>query len=141
VFSWNRANLRKQYLTKMATIKKTYQIRTSLEKVYEALTDPELIEEWSGDDAIMTESNLPFSFWGGSIHGVNKMVTKNKIVQDWKEEHWESYSLVTFLLSESEGVTTLELIHEDVPERSAKSIDKGWDKYYLSPLKEMLEGF
>ena len=124
----------------MKTFKKTYKINVPLDEVYEALVEPEIIKEWSGSPADMDiKPNGTFSLWGGSIHGVNLYITKSQIIQDWKEDIWEDYSRVTFNLSEEKGVTTIELIHELIPIRGFKSIIKGWDEYYMGPLKELLE--
>ena len=120
---------------------KRYDIAAETSQVYQALIDPQLIEEWSGDRAEMdiTSGGL-FSLWGGSIHGVNVSVSKETLVQDWKELDWKYYSRVTFNLRKTESGTTLELIHEDIPVESFESIDSGWDDYYLNPLKMLVEG-
>jgi activator of HSP90 ATPase len=124
----------------MKTFKKSYAINAPLEDVYEALVEPEVIKEWSGAEAEMDiKPNGTFSLWGGSIHGVNLYITKNQIIQDWKEDIWEEYSRVTFNLSEKNGATTIDLIHELIPNRGFASIVKGWDEYYIGPLKELLE--
>lgn len=124
----------------MKTFKKNYLINVPQEEVYEALVEPELISEWSGAEAEMdTKPNGTFSLWGGSIHGVNLYISKNQIIQDWKEDIWEDYSRVTFNLSEQNGKTNIELIHELIPIRGFKTIVKGWDDYYIGPLKAFLE--
>lgn len=124
----------------MKTFKKSYTIHAPLDEVYEALVEPEVIREWSGAEAEMDlKPNGSFSLWGGTIHGVNLYISKNQIIQDWKEDIWEEYSRVTFNLSEKNGVTTIDLIHELIPDRGFTSIVKGWDEYYIGPLKELLE--
>lgn len=125
----------------MGTVTKTYSINATAEEVYNALINEDLIEQWSGDEATMDiKPNGLFSLWGGSIHGVNIEVTPTKIVQDWKEEGWSDYSKCTFTITQKGNSTELHLLHEDIPENSVKSIDGGWDDYYLGPLKELLEG-
>ncbi len=124
----------------MKTFKRTYTINVPLEEVYEALVEPEVIKEWSGAEADMDiKPNGAFSLWGGSIHGVNLYISKTQIIQDWKEDIWEEYSRVTFNLSEKDGVTTISLIHELIPDRGFASIVKGWDEFYMGPLKGLLE--
>ncbi len=124
----------------MKTFKKSYTINAPLEEVYEALVEPEIIKEWSGAEADMDiKPNGTFSLWGGSIHGVNLYITKNQIIQDWKEDIWEEYTRVTFNLSEKNGGTNVEVIHELIPDRGFVSIVKGWDDYYMGPLKQLLE--
>lgn len=124
----------------MKTFKKSYTINAPLEEVYEALVEPEIIKEWSGAEADMDiKPNGTFSLWGGSIHGVNLYITKNQIIQDWKEDIWEEYTRVTFNLSEKDDATIVEVIHELIPDRGFVSIVKGWDDYYMGPLKQLLE--
>ncbi len=47
--------------------------------------------------------------------------------------------MVIFNLMEENGKTTLELTHNDIPEKSFESINEDWDRYYLGPLKVLLE--
>ncbi len=127
-------------LTKMGTVTKKYRVAASPKKVFEALTNKEIIEQWSGSEAEMnlTEGGT-FSLWEGDIHGINQKISEQQIVQDWKEKTWEAYSRCTFNITADGESTMLELIHENIPESSVKSIDGGWDDYYLGPLKELLE--
>ena len=124
----------------MRTIVKQYTIAAPLREVYQALTDTHIMEQWSGSSVVMElKEGGTFELWEGSIHGVNRKLTEDCIVQDWKEESWEQFSLVTFRLFETNNTTQLELVHEHVPDQSSASIDKGWDEYYLGPLKALLE--
>jgi activator of HSP90 ATPase len=125
----------------MKKLIKTYSIEASAEKVYAALTQPEIMTTWSGTEA----ENDPveggaFKLWGGSIFGKNTTVAAHQIVQDWQEENWDNSSKVTFNINESNGATEVELIHEDIPESSYNSISNGWDEYYMLPLKALVEG-
>ncbi len=124
----------------MNKVDKTYQIKATKSEVFDALTNVEKIEQWSGASAKMDiATDGAFSLWEGSIHGINQVVSESKIVQLWKEASWEAYSKCTFTLKEENQSTILSLEHTDIPESSLASIDKGWDEYYLGPLKEMLE--
>lgn len=125
----------------MKELIKEYEINATPQQVFQALTDPKIIENWSGSSATMSsKAGSKFSLWDGSIYGVNKEVTPTRIVQDWQEENWEKPSSVTFHISPKGRKTILELRHEGIPEKSFKSISSGWDEYYLGPLKELLEG-
>lgn len=125
----------------MKTIKQTYLINASRDKVWQALVDPKIIDGWGGGPAKMSEGvGFKFSLWGGDIHGKNIKVLKEKqLVQEWISGDWEQPSKVTFNLSEESNKTKIELIHEGIPDDSAKDIKDGWIKYYLGPLKELLE--
>lgn len=125
----------------MKTIKQTYLINSPVEKVWQALIDPKIIEDWGGGPAKMSaEVGFEFSLWGGDIHGKNiEVIPNTKLVQDWMAGKWKEYSKVTFNLSEEDGKTKVELIHENIPDKEAKEIEDGWKRYYLGPLKKLLE--
>ena len=126
---------------KMPTIKKTYEMNDTPEEVFNALIDPDLIEDWSGDEAKMSsEVGGKFSLWGGQMFGTNLEIVKNKkLVQEWCYDQWDKPSKVTFTIKVKDKKTFIELLHEDVPEKSVNSISDGWDAYYLGAMKEMFE--
>lgn len=129
----------------MKTIKQTYLINAPAEKVWQALVDPKIIDDWGGGEAKMSEDvGFEFSLWGGDIHGKNIEVVNpptggKKLMQDWMAGKWDNYSNVTFTLSEKDGKTKVELLHENIPDNEADEIEVGWGRYYLGPLKELLE--
>ncbi len=125
----------------MATIKQTYEIEAPVADVWRALVDPKEIEAWGGGPAVMDgQKDSEFTLWGGSIHGRNVAVEPEKrLVQDWYSDDWEEASVATFTLSANNGVTNLELLHENVPDNEAKEIDDGWINFYLGPIKDYLE--
>ena len=125
----------------MPVIKQTYKMNASAEEVFRALVDSERIEKWSEDEAKMgTNVGDKFSLWGGQMFGINLEVIPNKkLVQKWCYDQWEKPSKVTFVLTENDGETVVELLHEDVPEKSLKSISEGWNTYYLGAMQEMFE--
>lgn len=127
----------------MKTFKHTYIIKAPKEKVWQALVDPKIIDDWGAGPAKMSEEeNFEFSIWGGDIHGKNLEVKKEeKLVQDWMAGDWDEFSKVTFSLSEQNGKTKLELLHENVPDNEVEEIEDGWKRYYLGPLKDLLEKF
>ncbi len=100
-----------------------------------------MINDWGGGEAKMSgKEGADFSLWGGDIHGKNlKVVKGKKLVQDWMSGKWEEYSKVTFNLLKENGKTRLELIHENIPDKEADEIATGWKRYYLGPLKKLLE--
>ncbi len=125
----------------MKNIKQKYQIIAPVEKVWQALVDPKIIEKWGGGPAHMdSKVGTKFKLWGGDIHGTNLEVSENKkLVQDWFGGDWEKPSKVIFNLKASGGKTEVELIHEDIPDEEVKDIEQGWKDYYMVPIKELLE--
>jgi uncharacterized protein YndB with AHSA1/START domain len=125
----------------MPTIKQTYEMNATPEEVFEALVNPNIIQDWSGDEAKMSgEVGAKFSLWGGQMFGVNLEVVKNKkLVQEWCYDQWETPSKVTFTIKPKGKGAVVDLLHEDVPEKSLNSIADGWGAYYLGAMQEMFE--
>ena len=125
----------------MKTVKKTYLIKAPLEKVWKALVDPKMIDDWGAGPAQMDDqAGTEFKLWGGDIFGKNvEVVANKKLVQDWFEDNWDQPSKVTFTLSQKNGKIKVTLLHENIPDSEEKEIDDGWDSYYLGPMKEYLE--
>lgn len=126
----------------MAVIEKVYEINASAEEVFEALTNADIIQTWSGDEAKMNAVvGGDFSLWGGQMFGKNLVLDKNKkIVQEWCYEQWKDPSKVTIgIKSKNKNFSIVTLIHEDVPEKSFTSISEGWDMYYFGAIQDMFE--
>lgn len=125
----------------LRTINKKYLVNASVEDVWKALTDPKLIEQWSAAKAKMDDKKgSGFKLWNGDIFGKNIEVVKNKkLVQEWYSGKWDKPSIAEFTLLESNGKTNLNLVHTNVPDKEVDDIDKGWDEYYLNPLKDLTE--
>ena len=125
----------------MKIIKQTYQINSSIDKVWEALVNPKIVNAWGGGPAKMdAKVGSKFSLWGGDIHGKNIEVVKNKkLVQDWYGGEWDEPSKLIFNLTAQDGKTQLELVQENVPDKEYQDISDGWQDYYIGPMKAYLE--
>jgi uncharacterized protein YndB with AHSA1/START domain len=126
----------------MSNIKQTYDIATSPAEVWRALTDPKMIEEWSGAGAVfMLEVGATYSLWDGSISGeIIEVVQMQKLVQTWKPRDWtRADSIVTFKLTPRGNGTRVDLVHVNVEETDYDGTSEGWDAYYLGAIKRMLE--
>lgn len=125
----------------MKTIKQSYTINAPIQDVWQALVDPKIIDLWGGGPASMDDKvGTKFTLWGGDIYGKNLKVSESsELIQEWFGGKWEKPSKVTFTLKVKGSKTEVNLLHEDVPDEEAKDISEGWKKYYLGPLKELLE--
>ncbi len=125
-----------------APINKSYFIQAPVARVWQALVDPAVIDQWGGGPAEMDDRvGTAFKLWGGDIYGQNVEVERErKLVQEWYEDDWSKPSVATFLLAEENGGTRLEFSHADVPDDSRADIDEGWDLFYLGAIKSFLEG-
>lgn len=125
----------------MKIIRQTYLISAPRQAVWQALIDPVSIDKWGGGPAHMNDKvGTEFTLWGGDIYGKNiKVVDGRELVQEWFGGKWEKPSKVTFSLTDQNGKTKIDLLHENIPDSKAKDIDEGWKSYYLGPIKELLE--
>ena len=127
----------------MKDINKTYVIQAPVEKVWQALVDPEVISQWSGEPALMSDKpGSTFKLWGGSIVGVNKnVIAQKELTQTWRENDWQKghYSEVSFILIKNGPRTSIEFTQTEVPDDKYKDISEGWDKYYIGQIKDLLE--
>ena len=125
----------------MKAFKLRYDIKASIDKVWQALVDPDQIKVWGAGPAKMSASpGANFSLWGGDIWGKNtKVIPQKLLVQDWYGGKWETPSIVTFELKENSGNTQLTLIHKNLPQEGWKEFYDGWKDYYLGPLKILVE--
>jgi activator of HSP90 ATPase len=127
----------------MKTFKKYYELPTSPDQVYLALTVPTTLFLWTGAEAIMsTEPGSEFSLWEGDICGKNVEFEENKkIVQNWYFEGITDDSIVTIKLHQGKkaGSTSVELVHTNIPDDDYADFAEGWDQYYFGALADFFE--
>ena len=126
----------------MNVISQTYLMKAKPSEVFAALTDPQIIQKWSGAPAQMDDKvGTKFALFGGQIHGTNlESVPNQKLVQAWKAGDWEKPSTVTFTLVPAPEGTKVELQHAGVPEAAQAHISEGWDTNYLGKMRKMFSG-
>lgn len=126
----------------MSKIEQSYIIPASPDEVWRALTEPELIAEWSGGDAEFEPTvGVVYSLWDGSIGGeILEVVPRKKLVQSWKPDDWTiENSVVTFTLSPVSEGTRVDLLHENVEDFDFEGTTEGWGLYYLGAIQRMFE--
>ena len=126
----------------MKVIKKEYHIWAPQEGVWDALVNAKTIEKWGAGKAKMSDKQEEeFTLWDGEVHGKNlEVVPQKKLVQEWySSDDPTRTTKVTFTLTHKDGCTTLYLKHEKVGPKNFKSIDSGWDEYYLGEIKKLVE--
>lgn len=125
----------------MKTIKQIYTVEAPVDKVWKAFVDPREIDDWGGGPAEMDGSaGTEFKLWGGDIWGKNLEVEPGKkLTQEWYCGDWPEPSKVTFAFKQNGDNTQIDLLQENVPDDEEKEIADGWKRYYLGPMKEMLE--
>ena len=126
----------------MLRIEQTYLIDASPEEVWEALTDPALMAQWSGQSAAFDPNvGSPYQLFDNYVTGEIVVAdAPSRLAQTWKPNDWTiEDSLVTFVLTPVEGGTQVDLVHENVQPEDYEGTNKGWDEFYVGALKKMLE--
>lgn len=123
----------------MKNIKRYYTLNAGPRDVYNALTNKNMLEIWTGEEAEMEAiPGTAFSLWGGSISGTNLEFEENKlIVQQWFFEGETMDSIVTMKIHPHKKGTSLELIHTNIPDDAYENISEGWDEDYFGALNEL----
>jgi uncharacterized protein YndB with AHSA1/START domain len=126
----------------MQVITQTYLMKAKPAEVFAALTDPLIIQKWSGAPAQMdAQIGTKFALFGGQIHGANlESVPGKKLVQAWTAGDWPKPSTVTFTLVPTPEGTNVELQHAGVPDDSHGHISEGWNTNYLGKMQTMFAG-
>ena len=124
----------------MKDFKKYYTLPAAPAEVYLALTNPAVIQLWTGEKAEMsTEPGSEFSLWDESITGKNLEFEENKkIVQQWYFDQ-EIPSIVTIKLHLHTDGTSVELRHTNIPDEEYNEITDGWNDNYFASLEEFYE--
>ncbi|WP_372936260.1 SRPBCC domain-containing protein [Mariniphaga sediminis] len=123
----------------MKEIRRYYLITAEPKDIYNALTNKNMLEIWTGEDAEMEPvPGTEFSLWGGSITGVNMSFEEDrKLVQQWFFGEQEEPSVVTIVLHPDKKGTSVELRHTNIPDDAFDNISEGWDEDYFGALKEL----
>ena len=122
----------------MRDFKKYYIINTEPEILYSALTTEATIVLWTGENAQMQAvEGTEFSLWDDSIDGKNISFELNKkIVQQWYFGEQTEPSIVTIILHDNKGKTSVEVRHTNIPDEDFDEIVKGWNEIYFGSLIE-----
>ncbi|MEE4287471.1 MAG: SRPBCC domain-containing protein [Mariniphaga sp.] len=126
-------------IKKMKDLKRYYTLPAEPKDIYNALTNKNMLEIWTGEDAVMEpETNTEFSLWGGSISGVNLEFEENrKLVQQWFFGEQDESSIVTIILHPDKNGTSVELRHTNIPDEAFENISDGWNEDYFGALREL----
>lgn len=125
----------------MKELQRKYIIKSEVENVYAAFTNPFMIELWSGYPAIMSETpESEFSLFEGDITGKNIEFVKNKLIkQQWDFGDEPVNSIVTLDMEASGNKTVIFLKQTEIPDEAFENIAYGWDEYYINAIKQLLE--
>ena len=124
----------------MKDFKKYFKLSASPADLYNALTNPTMIEIWTGEPAVMSkEPGSEFSLWDGEIVGKNiEFVPDHKIVQIWYFGE-DADSVVTIKLHPDKQGTNVEVQQTNIPDEAFENISEGWESDYFGSLQELFD--
>ncbi|HWS01167.1 MAG TPA: SRPBCC domain-containing protein [Prolixibacteraceae bacterium] len=122
----------------MKEFKKRYTLNAAPQDVYNAMTNPLMIEIWTGEPVVMsTEPGSVFEIWDGAITGENMEFVQDKlIVQRWFFGEEED-SIVTIKLHPDRKGTLVELHQTNIPDNAWENMVEGWDLDYFGNLRQL----
>ncbi|MCD4731155.1 MAG: SRPBCC domain-containing protein [Bacteroidales bacterium] len=135
-------------------IEKTIEIDASVQKVWDGLTNPEIIKQymfgteticdWKEGSEIIFQGNYEGTTYKDK--GIIQKIIAETILQytylssfSGLEDKPENYHLITYELQEQDNKTNLKLKQENIQSKEAQDhADKNWD-FVLLKMKEVLE--
>lgn len=120
----------------------TWIIYASPADVFNALAMPEVIAEWSGDEAVLEPRvGGAFAMFGNWVKGnVLAFEPGKKLSYSWKPNTWNAKteaSVVTYLFENDLAGTKLTLMHEGFPNiKESDSHKTGWVDNVFEPLND-----
>ena len=134
-------------------VKQTFNI--SIDQVWEAITNVDLMKQWFFDNIESFEPEVGFATEFAVQNGgrnfthlwtLTEVIPLKKITYNWKYKEYQGDSFVTFELIEDKNHVTLKLsikvienFPEDIPEFKRESCEGGWNYFIKERLKQFLE--
>jgi uncharacterized protein YndB with AHSA1/START domain len=138
----------------MATNVSVIKINAPVNKVWEALTKPELVKKWQYGSELITDWNVGSTIrfraeWEGKVFeqcGIILEVVQHKVIRyslfaprPDLEDKPENYFMMNYTLTEGENQVTLEIIQEDNRPGARQSEQQGEENPILNGLKLLIE--
>ena len=126
----------------MSQIEQVYEIKAPIAKVWQALTDANLAEQWgAGPAKVDVREGGEFSYWDGDIHGTfTGLIPEKLIEQDWYGHDNPTWKYTVRITLEDHGErTTVHFAYSGDVVDEQRDIAH-WRDYYFDPIKRLLEG-
>ncbi len=125
------------------TIQQKATFRASPERLFDIYLSSRKHSAATGAKALMSRRvGGKFMAHAGHLHGRNlAIVRKRLIVQSWRATTWRKRdldSVLVLVFSRVRGGGRVSLVHVNVPDAHAASINKGWGAHYWKPWKAYL---
>jgi uncharacterized protein YndB with AHSA1/START domain len=130
-----------------------FAINAPKEKVWDALTNPAIVKQYFFGTNLVADLKVGGMIyfrgeWEGKPYedkGIITAITKNELLcydykssWDTSEDIRENYMPITYKLTESDGVTTLEITQGSATQEQANHSDENW-KMVMNGMKELVE--
>jgi len=123
-------------------IRQSVTIKTTPDKVYKAYMDSKTHTRFTNSKAkISSKVGGTYSTYGGYATGKNlELVPDELIRQSWRAENWpdEQVSEIKLELEPTHLGTRITFTHKGVPDNEFESIKNGWNEFYWTPMKQLL---
>lgn len=112
------------------------------QELFNALTQKEMLQVFTGGEVKMTEAKKGESFEmiGGNVQGsFVDLVPFTKIIQKWRLKSWPAgyFANVEINIKQSKEDTRLNLKVNAVPEKEVENTKMGWQRYYFESIKRV----
>lgn len=110
----------------------------SAEQLYNALTDPQLVEIWTRSrPELSREVGSSYSLFGGNITGKIQTLEPNKrIVVTWRLKSWkpEHYATINFSFQQRSTDTVMNVEWDGIPVGQEEVVKSNFTEYYVNPI-------
>lgn len=125
------------------TLQQQVTFRATPETLFDIYLSSRKHSAATGAKAVMSRTvGGRFTAHGAHLSGRNlAIVPRRLIVQSWRGSNWKQRDLDSILIlvfSRVRGGGRISMVHANVPDAHAASIDRGWRAYYWTPWKAYL---
>ena len=125
------------------TIQQTVTFRVPPDQLFDTYLSSRKHTAATGARAVMSRTvGGKFTAHAGHLKGQNlTIVSKRLIVQSWRGSNWKKRdldSILVLVFSRAQGGGRISMVHVNVPDAHASSINRGWRQYYWKPWKASL---
>lgn len=127
--------------TKVSSVQKlnlseTFKVQP--ERLYDILTNPELVKKWGGSDVILeNKENGAFSLIGNQISGFfMKLIENQDIVMKWRLKKYPEghFAIIKFTLKDQNDCTELLVEADYIPDEYLNDTQFGIVRYYFQTI-------
>uniref|UniRef100_A0A915CM30 Activator of Hsp90 ATPase AHSA1-like N-terminal domain-containing protein n=1 Tax=Ditylenchus dipsaci TaxID=166011 RepID=A0A915CM30_9BILA len=127
------------FAVKKLEISETFKVPP--ERLFEILTDPELVRAWSSGGSADPKEGGQFSLLGGQISGVfTKLLPNKEITTNWRLKKYPAnyFAELKFVLRDQNDSTDLVVQSDGIPEEHFEDTFTGIHRYYFQNIARTL---